>query len=63
MSGMWKDMDPDDVPGYLIDYIVSWAKKHDVTCAEDLYQQDSVNEDLPDFVEEILTATGVIENE
>lgn len=35
-------MDEDDRPGYLIDYIVSWAKRHSITSGESVYQSDQV---------------------
>lgn len=61
MSNKWQDIDADDRHGYLVDYIVSWAKRHNITSGEAVYQSDQVQDDIHDFVIEVLQATGVID--
>lgn len=55
----WKDMDPDDIPGYLIDYVASWLKERDVDSIErhyESYQSDSYRDDLEGLVDNVVEA-------
>lgn len=55
----WKDIDADDMPGYLVDYIAGWLKKHDIDSVErfnESFQIDSFQEDIEDLATEVATA-------
>ena len=51
------EIDEDDRPGYLMDYIGSWCKDKEISSIDDFYerfQSDNFPEDMGDFVEEVL---------
>lgn len=65
---MFNDLDPDDRPGYLTDYILSWAKEHDITeehpiTEERFYGEGCIaegdNDELADFVWTALEIMGL----
>ena len=52
-----EEMDEDDRPGYLMDYIASWTKDHgitDITRFQEKFQVDSFQEDVENFAEEVI---------
>lgn len=56
-------VDSDDRPGYLMDYIKSWAHTYSITdrnAFNESFQSDEFQDTLQDFAEEVLEIAGVI---
>lgn len=59
MSNQWRGIDPDDLPGYLVDYVAGWLKDHDIDSIDrfnESFQIDSFQEDVEEFATEVVTA-------
>lgn len=59
MKNTWVGMDPDDIPGYLVDHISTWMRAHDINDLNGFYehfQSDNFPEDIEDLVEECIKA-------
>lgn len=55
----WQDIDPDDIPGYLIDHVASWLKEREVDSIErhyEAYQSDWYRDDLEGLVDDVVEA-------
>lgn len=55
----WKDMDKDDIPGYLLDHIAAWLDKEgieDMFSYGESHQSDSFLEDKDNMMDEIVEA-------
>lgn len=55
----WRDIDPDDIPGYLVDYISGWLNEHDISSIDDFnesFQTDSFSEDVEELATEVVQA-------
>ena len=60
----WQDIDPDDIPGYLIDHVASWLKKRDVSSINEhyeSYQMNSYRDDLEKLVDDVVEAVLTIQ--
>lgn len=62
----WQNIDRDDVPGYLTDYVVSWLKDHNIDSMErhyESYQMDSYRDDIETLVDNVIEAILVDRDE
>ena len=60
----WQDIDPDDIPGYLIDHVASWLKEREVSSVDEhyeSYQMDSYRDDLEKLVDDVVEAVLTIQ--
>lgn len=56
---MFEGMDKDDIPGYLIDYVSGWLKKHEINSIEEhyeAYQLDNYREHLDELADTVVEA-------
>jgi len=58
----WEGMDPDDVEGYLMDHIASWASKHGLIALSEESLTDRIlhmeDDDKEEFILNCLQALG-----
>lgn len=55
----WFGIDPDDIDGYLIDYLYSWMRDHDINSLDDfddLFQTDDFVDDVAEAMEQVVSA-------
>lgn len=53
-------MDEGDAQGYLLDFVLGWAKENNVSTVEDLQR---VTSEFPEFVKNVLETAGVLPDE
>ena len=59
MSNSWTGMDQDDIPGYLMDSILTWLSNMNIDSQEDFdeaFQNDEFHDELQDFAENVIQA-------
>lgn len=58
-KSVWEEIDREDIPGYLMDFLNTWLSERDITDVDrhyEMYQSDHYRDDLETLVDNVIEA-------